>query len=128
MVYEGTIDTLGGLPYHIDAKNQSWIKEEDIIQTLCQEDGVFYMTYFIGKTYIGDHEKEGKFPLLSALIAIREVFEFVADQKDKSETEKNYERRVFPFISQLAKIGVRELFGHRTPLEVMEEMLLRGDC
>ncbi|MED3912862.1 hypothetical protein P4597_27665 [Peribacillus simplex] len=124
-VFEGEIGTLNKLPYYIDKDNNSWIEENDIIDYLCDSNGSFYMKYFIDKTYLNRQNKDGKFPLLHVLIAAHEVFEKVADTKSKTYSETEYEKLVYPFIFQLAKIGANNLGGNKTPLHIMEEMLLK---
>lgn len=125
IVFKGEIESLNNLPYSIDNNNGSWIKENDIINYLCDSNGVFYMKYFVDKTYLSLQLKDGKFPLLHVLIAVHQVFEIIADTKNKTFSESDYEKLVYPFIFQLAKIGARELGGEKTPLHVMEEMLLK---
>lgn len=124
--FEGVIKVANNLPYHIDVLG-SWVNEEDIIHYLCANDDVFYMKYFMGETYLSLKEIDGKFPLLNALIAIHEVFEIIADKESKNGIEIAYEKLLFPFIMQLAKIGAKELGGNRPPLQVMEEMLSEGN-
>lgn len=124
IIYEGTINTLNNLPYIIDDKNNSFISEEDIVNYLCSSDSHFFIKYFMGGTYLYQSNVDGKYPLLNALIAVHEVFERIADISDKDLLEKNYERNTFPFIIQLAKIGIAEVYEGRKPIEVMEQMIL----
>lgn len=121
--YQGEIETLNNLPYSIGTDSESWIKETDIVNCLCSGDWDFYVRYFMKDTYLDLKRNEDQFPLLHALIAAHEVFEMVVESKVKNETEKSYEKNVWSFIVQLAKIGVKELDGERPPLQVMEEML-----
>jgi hypothetical protein len=125
IVYEGEIESLNNLPYYINENNKSWVKEQHIIDYLCNHDGTFYMSYFIGKTYLNLQNNGGSFPMLNTLIAIHEVFEIIADLEIKTKFESNYEKLVYPFIFQLAKIGARKLDRQKTPLHIMEEMLLK---
>lgn len=125
LIYEGNIESLNNLSYSIDSNNNSWIKEEDIISSLCKNNSEFYMEYFTGKTYLNLKNVDGKFPLLHVLIAAHQVFELIADADPKTSDEADYEKLTFPFIIQLAKIGARELGGKKTPLNIMEEMLLK---
>jgi hypothetical protein len=94
MIYSNKIESLNNLPYYIDSKNQSWIQEEDIIVYLCNNNGAFYMQYFIGNTYLNLHNINGNFPLLNVLIAIHEVFEIISDMANKPAEERDFEKRL----------------------------------
>lgn len=125
-ILDGTIDTLNGLPYEVNTEG-SWVKESDIVDYLCDGSWEFYSNYFDEGTYLKIQNDHGKYQMLYTLIAVHEVFEIIADKKDKGLQEREYERLVFPFIVQLAKIGVQELDGNRPPIEIMEELLMNGD-
>lgn len=125
-LYKGNINVLNDLPYYlINAEGNTVVKEEDIIKHICDNNGVFYMKYFMGKTYLSLNNNNGEFPLFNVLIATHEVFEVIADLETKGEQELKYEKDFFPFIIQLARIGAKKLDGQKTPLHIMEEMILQ---
>lgn len=124
-VYKGNIETLNSLHYYIGTDNASWVEEQNLIHSICNNNGAFYMKYFMGGTYLNLKNKNGMFPLLHVLIAIHEVYEIISDLSDKTEEESEYLRKIYPFIFQLAKIGASELEGKRVPIQVMEEMLMQ---
>lgn len=121
-IFQSEIETLNGLPYTVDTDG-SWVKENDIVKYLCNDDWYFYIKYFMEETYLNLKRNEDQFSLLHTLIAAHEVFEIVSDLKLKSDVEKYYEKNVWSFIVQLAKIGIKELDNDRPPLHVMEDML-----
>lgn len=122
-IINGTIGTLNGLPYGMDDKLQARISEEDIMMYVCKGDINFYRSNF-GQGLNGKvGETEKMFPLILVLISVFEVYEDLSDKKGNTKEEEEFLRRVYPFISQLAKIGAREVEGNRPPLYVMEEMI-----